>query len=443
MEYIYRLLIVEIILLFISYSMTKGDILSPSIISMIMFIIATGGIIMNDDYWSVEYSYKSFIIVTMGLITMVLSEYVVIKTTPGCKSVLSNQAPKNDDKELLVIPFGVNFFIVCLMASFLLYYIYEVFSVGRSLGKSGLMVIGVTKYSEEGISYISRMAGRLITTLFIVYAYIVINNVIGCGRKLRYELVNLFPIIFGFCIMFFSGSRKLLVKLPIVILFLVIVITRDKSGRKYIKPFKVIKLVLPICSLIIASFYGMRVISKASTKLGDRTIFDYITYYISSPLYLFDKYIKEPFKVAGVNKYFGEMSFMGLYNSIGNENVGYNNFIKVGGISKLAGNEFSWFQRPYHDFGLLGMLVFTALIYGVFSRIYYHKIITKKNSRRRDLTIILYSYFYYIVVLSFYYPYTTSEFILQNILYVGLLVGYSRLIVSSQKIKLRELNCKT
>ncbi len=64
-----------------------------------------------------------------------------------------------------------------------------------------------------------------------------------------------------------------------------------------------------------------------------------------------------------------------------------NAYIHVGGDSNFVGNEFSWFQRPYSDFGWLGMLVFTFIVFGFFLGIFIFALIRKKKTEEEGNTI--------------------------------------------------------
>lgn len=437
---IYIMLVFEIILFIIAYSISYNDIMSPSVISILFFIIVTFGIIYNIEYWNVSYSLQACLIVVFSLAIMVLSEWKTIQFTKGCRRHLRILTPNNAERTYINIPILLNVIIVTVLGFLTLYYIFSVFKKGGSLGATGLLVIGVSKYHEEKLDVISRLAFRVNNILFFIYGYIVANNFVSSAKKIRNQWINILPLVFGFCIMLFSGSRKLLVQYPMGLILIFVIMLRDKKGRKAISFNKLIRLIVPICVMIILAFYGMRIISKSHTVLADRTIMDYITYYISSPLYLFDKYLQNPNHVYPASEYFGECTFYGLYNSLYSwglikRGVDINTFLLVGGTSNMAGNEFSWFQRPYHDFGFFGLLIFTYIIYSIYNRVYYKKIICSKQSRKRDLYIILYAFFYFIVVLSFYSTYTITEFTLQSVIYCIVIILIYKFIASRKSWK--------
>ena len=438
MEYLYWMLFGEIFIFFLAYISSGKDILSPSVIAIFMFIISTFGIIYNADYWDVSYSAETAKIVCLTLLMMYMTELFVIKTTRGCKRIIIQQEPMELAVTKIEIPTTINLMIVVALFFFALYYIYAVFRSGSVLGAVGLLAIGTTKYSEEGIDLVSRLGFRVINIFFFIYAYILINNIVVCKQKVKDNVVNLLPILCGFLMMFFAGSRKLLVQYPMAIILMYAIRKRDTSGWSSLSTKKLVKRVIPICTLILVVFYAMREISKGSTALADRTFLDYLTYYISSPLYLLDKYITSPQSITPKAQYFGQYTFLGFYNSLISWGlldfkVPSNKFVIISSQAYMSGNEFTWIQRPYQDFGIVGTLIFTFIVFYIYNRVYYKKILCRKNGQKRDITLILYSYFYFIVVLSFYCVYTITEVSIQSVFYSIILVIMYRLFVSRKQ----------
>lgn len=438
MTSLYFMLACEIVIFIMAYKVSENDLMAPSVISIFAFIFATIGIIYNKDYWDVNYTWKTSIIVIFTLISIFLAQCISLITTKGAKSKLSDLSARNKERIYIEIPFFINLIIIYILCVMMVYYVYQVYSKGMSLGATGLSVIGVTKYDETKLNFVSRFSLRVINIFYFIYAYIVINNTVTCKKKLTTQIFNILPIIFGFCIMFFSGSRKMLVQYPMALVLMFVIINRDMQGRKVVSTKKLMKVLIPVCMFILGLFYGMREISKASTALADRTFIDYLTYYISSPLYLLDKFIQNPLYVNRLSTHFGEFTFLGFYNSlkswgIFDFEIPNNNYLIISSESYMAGNEFTWIQRPYLDFGLWGMLLFTFVVFYIYNKIYYKKIVCKEPSKKRDLIIILYSYFYFIVVLSFYCAYTITEFTIQSVFYAGIIAGIFYFIVLRKK----------
>lgn len=80
MSYLYWLLIVEVSLLILSCCVTSMDFTSPSFITVIVFIIATLSIIYNKVYWRVTFTKETFLLVSLGLFTIVFVEMIIKHT---------------------------------------------------------------------------------------------------------------------------------------------------------------------------------------------------------------------------------------------------------------------------------------------------------------------------------------------------------------------------
>ena len=111
--------------------------------------------------------------------------------------------------------------------------------------------------------------------------------------------------------------------------------------------------------------------------------------------------------------YFGGTSFANLYGylytkGIVNAPVGILNFTPLDNDISRAGNEYTIFMRPYHDFGYVGMLIFIMIFYHIISKTYY-KLLFSKCKKNTKFSLMVFSYFYFMIVMSFYYAFTAQE----------------------------------
>ena len=396
MNYIYILFFTELVFICISLLITRKNILSPSLVSYVMFAFGTLCVIYNVDFWDVNYSFKAYYITVLGFIAMILPELIINR---------SYQKTYFDASKYMKIKIDayVNIMIICACVLLTLLFIYETIRHGKNAGATGLYVIGAAKYDEtEGISFIGKIALRFTQIMFYFYCYVIFNNLIKCKVKIKKMKSYFIPIFCYLAVMFIGGNRLGLVKIMIAVFCFVVAMNYQIVGVKNFDSKALIKKVIVIGVILLFVFYGMRTISKVGSYTGSRTFTEYITYYIGSPIYLFSKYLDNPSYVHGVNEYWGEQCFTGIYDSLGIVVNGNNNFIKVGGDSNFAGNACTWFQRPINDFGVLGMLVFTFLAYYFFSHLLYKKVL-RNPMKINNYSLIIISFFYFVVVMSFYY----------------------------------------
>ena len=126
----------------------------------------------------------------------------------------------------------------------------------------------------------------------------------------------------------------------------------------------------------------------------------YAAIYLGGGIQLFDIYVKNP----SVPTAFGEESLIGIHqilSSLGfNANLRDTN-LEYSSLGKgMFSNVYTFFRRPLHDFGFLGMIFFTILIALLFSWIYYSKIRGEKYSTKLDRWILIYGYMFFWIVVS-------------------------------------------
>lgn len=401
---IYALFFIEVIFWCISYKITKGNMVSPSLVTFSMFIIATICVLLNVDFWDVDYSFEALGIMTLGFTTMFIPEFIVVISKKGYRKVLEKEDNKVSE---LVVPIMFDIIISFFCLLFLLTYIYEVYSKGAAIGVFGIDAIGIAKYDETyGMSFVNKFGARFIQITFLTYSYIVSYNAILLQK---YKTIEFIPLLSFLILSIASGNRMALMKL-FIILYVYWVVYSYKMESKNISLSRLSKKVLPYGGIMLLIFYLLRTATKINSTTGDRTFIDYITYYIGSPVYLFSKALDLP---KNYNSYFGELTFSGFYSGLGIDINYINPYILVGGDSNFAGNVFSWFYRPYADFGILGMLVFTFLNYLLFSYILYKNIMLM-SKKKYNFSLIFYSNFFFVIVMSFYYCQTCWAYTINN-----------------------------
>ena len=388
---IYQLLIVEFILILIMYILSNRCFISPAFIAIALFFLATCCVVYNIEFWNVQYSKKTLWFITTGFLAMCIPEYKIEYV----------QIYPSRQLNLIFALLSVVFFGVLLV---------EILRKG-DYSTLGLYAIGAAKSDETQNSVIARFGISLITGLNLAYLYVFINNVIRCKERVLSNIKYLFPTLMYILCMFISGNRVFLVKLFAIVFLIYIVMKSDVSPRGRVPVMQVVRKTLFVAVAILAVFYALRGITKVNSTAATREFSDYITYYIGSPVYMLDKYLQR----YSPELNWGAKSLTSLVEMFGIEPEFKNAYIHVGGDSNFAGNEFSWFQRPYSDFGWLGMLVFTFIVFWIFSWNIHIRINKEKNRRRRKYYILIMAYFFYIPVMSFYYCQMCFAFSITNI----------------------------
>jgi len=415
MNYIFLLFAVELAFICLSYVISRGNLLSPSLITYVMFAFSTLWVIYSIDFWDVMYSFKAVAVSTFGFIAMLLPEFCYYLSSKRRRSLQAITVEFRSIK--------INRHInqcICLLCVFMaLYYVRAVFKRGLSMGGIGLGAIGYSKYGSDITGGpIEKLFYRMLMLLFYSYTYFLLHNVVLCREKVKDNTRYVVPLICYIIAVFFCGNRLGIVKCLLAFYYGIV------GLRYYSRTFrkrdvkKVIKNVIVLGSATLVAFYLLRTITKINTTTTNRTFAEYIAYYIGSPVYLFSKYLDNPLAVHGENTYFGEQTLSVLLQSLGCEINITNRFLYVGGESHFAGNAMSWFQRPINDYGILGMFVFTFIVYYFFTHLLYTGVVAK----RKTGALIILMYFSYVVVMSFYYCQTMFAVSFSEILYVFIIM---------------------
>ena len=436
MVYLYSLLIIEILIITGLYVIHKGDIISPSLMSMLTFFAATVCIIFNENFWDVSYHFTTFAIVIFGFLMIALADIFVWSNCSRQSAYRTRYSLVNCPDFCVYIRKDWLVLIYIVMSLCLLILIYELRQMGNSLQASGLQIIGVVKESDLRFDVVGRIAYQINNILSVIVIYIVAFNS-GCqkGHRLKNIIKYLPLVVISFIGMFITGQRSLLIRA--IFIYIVVYAISFKRGRadssKSTKEL-VKKIGLPLATVIFV-FYASRVVVKGiGGWSANKSFLEYITYYVGSPLYLFDTYVQAPSSIVRGPSYFGGFCFADFYATLYkmgliDEPVSKLAFSAVGGGTSYGGNEYSLFMRPMADFGVVGMLIFVFLLYTVFSYIYYYKIRQFRPTGRSVRRLMVYSYFYYIIPMAFYYPFTVQESKPMNIIYMLLLILIARYLV--------------
>lgn len=428
---VFLIMSIFIFLLFVfSLIYFKKDVLSPSIITTFVFLLSSLCVIINFKDWNVTYNVKTAFIVCCGLLVIVLVECFIKKLFYKVVSI--------DTKAISVFkpqPWLI-FLVVILDFLFLAVFIKHIFSLGESVGITGLFAIGQVKDSSEvSISGIYLLMYDYCHYLGLLFIYLFCRNVFGAKDKFFRNIYLLLPVIIGIVAIIFRGARGPLLQYLACFFFLIALFKQTNIEKGFISRFKFILKTFIFGLLFLIVFYSLKEIVKG--RENNASFIDYITYYIGSPLYLFDKVVENPSSVYSGYNYFGVTTFTNLYGTLYQLGLIKNpvsglNFYKINlGTSSLSGNEYTFFMRPYYDFGFFGMLLFVGLFYGLFNLIYYCRIKTNYTSEKNQKIIIIYSLFFYMIVMSFYYCFIAQDFrpqILILILFIMLIYDLFKLV---------------
>lgn len=435
------LLLTEIALLSIAFTNFKGDFVSPSVFTLIMFIISTACYLYNITDWTLSFSFKSYCFISLALLLMVCTEKWISRhrLSFGKKAVI--HSVEISKKEKLYIPkhFDTLLFFIFSFCAF--YYVYRVSRSGMALGATSLLSsIGYNK--EKGdFDGIARLLYNL--TRMAAYVYIVVfsHNVFVCKDSIKKNVKSLIIVAFTLVITFFSGQRSSAICFAIgIVVAIVIALYEARAYGKNIDTKKFFRRLIPVAAFAIALFFFSASIVKGRSI--ERHFLSYITYYFGSPIALMGYIVDVPSSChTPFVGYFGEKTFNGFWNNMYSWGVVNSApcdrvWIKTGGsVATQAGNEYTFLCGPYIDFGFVGALLFVILFFAFFAHIYYWKILRANNTLKKYIITSIYIFLYAMVAMTFYQDTIRSYSRPINILYLVYIVTFFKLFVRTKRME--------
>lgn len=416
---IYELLVV-IIFLWILVIINSKDLFSPSSILCLSYILAIICAIYNIDNWRINLHYNTFWIIIIGIISFLISSWIY----KVCGKLRNKRFIT---KKLLYIKVKKYKLLILNFISFVIFFLYTIFFI-KAIGGisafsnlSSAMAIYRSKTLFQNMTLIPSWINfltKICRAIAYIYTYILINNVIiskhnADKEKQKNKFSYFFGIIVYLPLTLMSGGRYDLI---VYILYLITIfsILYTIENKKRLQPHKILKIGIALFLILIAfsSYKGLVGRESESTTL------DYITEYFGGSIQILDIYMQEPHYEAD---YFGQETFAGIRKLLYQFKI-----LDEQGISedamefrtiyndKVIGNVYTGFRKPYHDFGIIGVILLQIVQAFIFNRIYYN-CFYKLEKSEISFNIILsgtlvfclalhsYSEAFYSTVLSFNY----------------------------------------
>lgn len=405
MAWIYILLITEVSLFFLAFLINENDIMAPSVIMCAMFILSTSFAIASIDIWEMRsFEFDAFAILATGILSFIVGE--ALYKLPGSKFVLS--IPRNRKYEIDEIkPISVQSIILKVFILFdvamLSWYVLEIKRIvgGHNLGiamMAGMyrsMTVHMTVSDNiDGINSILSQGLKITQMVGLVTAYIFINNTFSGKAEKKQQVRLIILTVMSILPYLFSANRGEILKVFVAILFYYYIIWNQKYMWKKNVSWKFIRIGLIIIVIGIPVFYFSLKLIGRTTDLG---LMEYTAKYIGSSIYMFSLYIENPASAAIA---FGEESLIGVNSFL--YRLGLDTYVRDFNLEyrALHSNVYTFFRRPYHDFGLVGMYIFTIITALFLSWLYNGKIKGKRQVDNVHIWIIIMGYMFYWIVAS-------------------------------------------
>lgn len=404
---LYIFLLLCIVLL--SIKLSKGDYFNLKLIFLAGYLLSAICCLYNVTTWGVDLHLKTVFILFLGMVAFMCGCYLGKRvgkrkgiTVEGRNNLLDAiQSGEKKWKLLIVIIFDA-----CMIL--LLYRdIVRIASVNMvswgNLFYNFRSNLGNDKL-DVGYSTIVNLGLRITKPLAYIYAAIFAERVVNPENKnsIANKGIYLIPVaIYAFQVIL-QGYRIQLVALIIALIFDLFFFFQIVYEWKVRINFKIAARVCIFFILVCIGFYYVKFfIGKLQESNG---VLAYVTNYFGGSLQLFDMYLVNPPQK-------GYETFAALVDSLkkfglfeGIETVVQHEY-RSASTGVYIGNVYTGFRNYYNDYGIIGVLFFSALYGYIFSK--WYRILKMKRVWKFNavFSFLLYSYFLYTVVFHFFTDY--------------------------------------
>ena len=396
-EFIFLIILLLIMVLF-SYTVFKGDLLSPSFLSAAMYLLSCFIMLIYFREWNVEYSFLTGAVIVFSIICVFIGEYFAV-TTKKKRNIIDEQE-QNEEGPIKIGQLSAIFCFVFSIITAVLYYQEISRVVANSAYASSiygqaytfLMQYNWAKILEgASIAYYVQHMYTLSHAIALVNLYILVYNRILHGKQKK-SLIPILTIVVYLITSLMTSGRTGLLNFAIYIIVVWIILFYKKRDWVHKNNIKVLIKGVGIIAVAILLFYIAGFLTAKSLVYDN--FFDNFANYFSSSIYGLNEYIKAPASFATNEGFFGAHTFSGIYSFLRTLGIKIPpsivalEYIRCG---KYNSNIYTPLRRYMQDFTVLG-LGFIMILIGY---IYKRAIISLKQTKNFNLNCILVAMFFY------------------------------------------------
>lgn len=438
LSYLIVLLLGLVLLWIISFLASNRDILSPPSIMISMFIISTLFALFNAKEWRIDYQFLSMWYILSGIFVFAIP------------NLFGSMLLKPDDNLVVRRPLKVEMWkiLFAIIVDIIIIYMYkkEMIRLAETFGYYGDNIQwffrNLTSYQGEAeVRGFIRVVVRFVDITAYIFMYTFINNKLIYKSKGKIDYLMLVPIYLFIYKTSLTGGRQDILRLIFAGVVISYILRKTVVGwKKNISTKYIFIGMLGILIGIPSFYYALFFVGRTTT----RTLMQSVSTYLGGPIQHFNQYIMNP---APPSKYFGSESLTPILNLLGKLGIiDFNETIHLEFriLSITRGNVYTFFRRPLHDFGWLGMYIFILLISLFFSWYYYKVIRSNKRTLQWDIHVLIYSYLLYWIFLSSIDQYSMTIIslftLIAIVLFYVLSYFYWELSVDKLKLKLKVID---
>ncbi len=382
---IYELLII-IMLFWILSIIIRKDLFSPESMLCLSYIFAIICAIYNIDNWKINLHQNTFYVVTFGIFSfwVISLMFYLLQKKKGTSDISKTLMYINVKKSKLLF---LNSIAILISIIYTIYFIKAIGGAGALTNFSNAMEIYRNKTMFHHLTLIPswiNFMSKYCRALCYIYIYILINNaLVNKSIDNKIVLQNRLEYVLGILVYIpltiMSGGRYDLIVLIIysIVLFTILYII---VNRRKLRVGKILKIGL-ILILVLVGFSSYRGLVG---RKSESNLLDYITEYFGGSIEIFDQYLQEFHQKPA---YFGQETFSGIrkllyqIRIIDDQGASDDSMeFRTTYNKTVIGNVYTGFRKPYHDFGLFGVIFLQIMLAIIFNILYYNSFYKKEKN---------------------------------------------------------------
>ena len=406
MNYLHLLMLFETIFVIGSFYALKKDILAPSFLAGCSFWLSALCVLLNESKWNVHLLKKTLLILVFGQIAMFLGDILATKVPVLRKKDKETiEKEKSMEYKPIFIQKGKNLFLFTFNTALFVYFAYSILKKGFYMNA---IIDAHRMQVEDGISEMNvfvQQSFRFLIVCALVYAFILLYNRIICNKKYQHDMFySLYFNALAIIESVLSASRRNIIVMLIAWFFMTVVLWNVKNGWQFKLSKKLIRKTGVIVAITMVIFRALHTILKG-TQSNLTSFYDYVTYYIGCPIQSLNIYLQRNVQIHR-SPYWGQFSLPSLMKALKRIPRSVEttfDYVYLGGGANAASNVYTFFLAPYLDFGFMGCMIFSFVVYFVLSLL-YTKAVKNRNmtySVARNTAIL--GFIYWITLNSFYF----------------------------------------
>lgn len=430
-------------MMYFFYELNRRDVISPTFLLVLGYVITAVGAIYNQERWRSEIELIVLLVVFIGIVSFALSELFVSKIKKK-KNLFKGNTLAYQLSSINTMDSKFKCVVLSIICAILTYFIYkEVVRIAYVDFKEwgNLLYNFKSNLANNSMNSIARYGFRFTKAVAFVYSFIFMNIITEQKRItlkiILRNIIYIIPIVIYSIQSILTGGRIGILMLLIGIFFFYSILKFYKTGYRWKPNIKnLVKILFFGVVVCILFFEVQELIGRQQKSIG---VLDYIMTYVGGSFDLFSQYVRNP-----MGKQDEIMTFTGIIDSLQryfgllkNVVICTSSEFRTSNTGVLIGNTYSAFRNYYNDGGILGTIVFSSLLSIIFTSMYHSIIRIKRLSYKKIVLICFYATILYSLLFHFFTDYFFSTISVGMVIDILFIIMVVRITIENKALNIQ------